>query len=109
VRQLSGDKPIPTYEDLMLPLSKRAGATAGETNVPTLPPKLTPDFGLTLEEGETRLASGRKTVLANRCHWAQTYLRRAGLLESARRGHFGITERGRQLLGERPEGSIATL
>ena len=95
--------PIPTYEDLMLPLLKRVAAAPNEINVPALLPALAQDFGLTPEEVEERLASGRQTVLANRCHWAQTYLRRAGLLESVRRGFFWVTERGQQLIAERPE------
>lgn len=94
---------IPTYEELMLPLLKRVAAAPAEINVPALLPALAEDFGLSSEQVEQRLASGRQTVLANRCHWAQTYLRRAGLLESFRRGFFQLTERGRQLLAERPE------
>ncbi len=94
---------IPTYEDLMLPLLKRVAAEHTESNVPALLPLLAQDFGLTPDEVEERLPSGRQTVLANRCHWAQTYMRRAGLLESVRRGFFRMTERGRQLLAEKPE------
>lgn len=95
--------PIPTYEDLMLPLLKRVVAAPAEINVPALLPALAKDFGLTPDEVEERLSSGRQTVLANRCHWAQTYMRRAGLLESVRRGYFRATERGRHLLAEQPE------
>jgi restriction system protein len=35
--------------------------------------------------------------------WAKVYLQRAGLLKGPRRAHFEITERGRQVLAERPE------
>lgn len=91
---------IPTYEDLMLPMLKRAAAAPGEVNVPTLLPELARDFSMTPEEVEAKLSSGRQAVLANRCHWAQIYMRRAGLLESPRRGYFRATARGRQLLDE---------
>jgi restriction system protein len=94
--------PIPTYEDLMLPLLKRVAAAPAEINVPALLPSLAQDFSMTPEEVDERLASGRQTVLANRSHWAQTYMRRAGLIESVRRGYFRVTERGRQLLAEAP-------
>lgn len=40
------------------------------------------------------LPSGKQTVIANRVHWAKTYLKQAGLVESTRRGHFAITPRG---------------
>ena len=93
---------IPTYEDLMLPLLRRVAAEPTDINVPALLPVLAQDFELTPDEVEQRLASGRQAVLANRCHWAQTYMRRAGLLESVRRGFFKVTERGRQLLAENP-------
>jgi len=92
--------PLPTYEDLMLPLLRRAAAAGGEVNVPTLLPELAHDFALTPEEVDARLSSGKQTVLANRSHWAQIYMRRAGLLESSRRGYFSATARGRQLLAD---------
>jgi restriction system protein len=44
------------------------------------------------------LPSGRQTVLANRVHWAKTYLKQAGLLQPTRRGHFRLTERGEAAL-----------
>lgn len=44
------------------------------------------------------LPSGRMTTFANRVHWAKTYLKKAGLVEQARRAHFSLTERGRDVL-----------
>ena len=86
----------------MLPLLRRAAAAKGEVNVPTLLPELARDFSLKPEELEAKLSSGRQTILANRYHWAQIYMRRAGLLESQRRGYFTVTPRGHQLLAENP-------
>ncbi len=43
-------------------------------------------------------ALGRQAVFANHVHWAKTYLAKAGLVESTRRGHFRITARGREIL-----------
>lgn len=94
---------LPTYEELMLPLLRRTAATPGETSVPDLLPDLAVEFSLTPTQIAERLPSGRQTILANRCHWAQTYMRRAGLLESIRRGRFKVTQRGQELLAERPE------
>ena len=48
------------------------------------------------------LPSGKQTLFANRVHWAKTYLGKAGLIESTRRGHFRITARGRQALDGAP-------
>ena len=48
------------------------------------------------------LPSGKQTTIANRVHWAKTYLTKAGLVEGTRRGYFKITPRGRQALDTRP-------
>jgi restriction system protein len=49
------------------------------------------------------LASGQQTRLANRVAWGMIYLKRAGLLETPRRGVYRITERGQSLLAEAPK------
>ncbi|MGA2264468.1 MAG: restriction endonuclease [Acidobacteriota bacterium] len=60
------------------------------------------EFALTDEEEVQLLPSGRQAVFTNRVAWAKVYLQRAGLLNSARRGYFQISDRGRQILGENP-------
>lgn len=84
----------------MLPILRLAAAADGEVNVPTLFPELALDFALTPEDVDAKLSSGKQTVLANRCHWAQIYMRRAGLLESSRCGFFSASARGRELLAD---------
>jgi restriction system protein len=59
-------------------------------------------FGLSGEERERLLPSGRQTLIGNRTHWAITYLAKTDLLERTRRGFVRITERGRATLSERP-------
>ena len=51
-----------------------------------------------LSEGDrqTLLPSGTQTVFNNRLNWAMTYLRKAGLMVSLRRGLYQITDRGRE-------------
>lgn len=63
---------------------------------------LSAQFDLTDEERQTLLSSGQQTVFANRVGWAQTYLKKAGLLESPRRGVFHITPRGLDVLRQSP-------
>ncbi len=60
-------------------------------------------LGVTDEEREELLPSGRQAVFDNRVAWAKTYLQQAGLLNSSRRAHFQITDRGQQILAEKPE------
>jgi restriction system protein len=92
--------PIPDYETLMLPVLK--AAVGGEVAIRDCVAALSDRFGLTEEEREARLPSGKQTTFANRVHWARTYLSQAGLVEPTRRGHFRITDRGRAVLAENP-------
>lgn len=47
-------------------------------------------------------SSGRGPLITSRLAWCKLHLKRAGLLESPRRGVYRITERGRQVLRENP-------
>ena len=55
-------------------------------------------FQLTDEEQQALLPSGRQATFTNRVAWAKVYLSQAGALNTPRRGHFQITDRGRDLL-----------
>lgn len=92
--------PIPDYQSLMLPVLR--AATQGAVRIGDAVERLAIELALTAEERATLLPSGRQTLFSNRVHWAKTYLAKAGLVEAPRRGHFRITERGRQALAENP-------
>src|SRR5439155_15001063 len=64
--------------------------------------RLATDYHLTEAERNDLLPSGQQPTFDNRAHWARSYLKQAGLLESPRRGYFRITQRGREVLGESP-------
>ncbi len=87
---------IPDYQTLMRPVLE--AAANGEIRIGDVVEKIADEFGLTTEERATLLPSGAQSVLSNRVHWAKTYLKQAGLVESTRRGHFNITERGKSVL-----------
>jgi restriction system protein len=91
---------VPDYQSLMLPVLK--ASTTGELRVGDAVDLLAEQLNLTPDERTQLLPSGRQTAFANRVHWAKTYLIKAGLLESTRRGHFKITERGLQVLASHP-------
>lgn len=59
-------------------------------------------FNLADEELQELLPSGRQPTFVNRVGWASTYLRKAGLLESTRRGYFKLAKRGSDVLGQNP-------
>ena len=92
---------IPDYQTLMLPVLRRFGE--GATNIADCLPKIVEEFGITPEEEREMIPSGRVTLLANRVHWARTYLSKAGLLASPRRNLHEITPEGRAVLARRPE------
>ena len=92
---------VPTYDQLMLPLLKLAGAGAA-SNLPTAEKLLAEAFKLSDEERALLLPSGQQSALRNRTGWASFYLMKAGLLAKPKRGYFEITQRGRDVLSSPP-------
>jgi restriction system protein len=92
---------IPAYQTLMLPLLRLA-SDRKEHQLRAVTETLADEFSLTDEERNELLPSGNQAVFANRVGWARTYLKQAGLVDSPRRGIFRITQRGLDLLQERP-------
>ncbi len=87
---------IPDYQTLMRPVLDVA--KNGEVSVKHAVARLASDLHLTESEKSELLPSGRQTVIANRVHWAKTYLKQAGLVDATRRGHFRITAQGKAAL-----------
>ena len=86
----------------MLPLLKLAGDGEIHHFRPTIE-ALAKQFQLTDEERKELLPSGKQPTFDNRVGWARTYMAKAGLLESPKRGLFRITERGRKVLAQNLE------
>ena len=93
---------IPDYQTLMLPLLKIA-ADGKEHSLKETVDALSEQFRLSDEELSALLPSGTQTIIYNRVGWARTYMKKAGLLTIPQRGHFQITERGKELLQANPE------
>lgn len=93
---------IPDYQTVMLPLLRLA-ADGSEHKFRDAVEKLAQEFRLTSEERSELLPSGTAPLFDNRVGWARTYLKQAGLLSSARRGLFRITELGKALLAKEPQ------
>ncbi|MFZ2499268.1 restriction endonuclease [Methanosarcina sp.] len=90
---------IPDYQSLMLPLLKYAG-DGKEHRIRDAVEKLAEEFRLSEEERKELLPSGQQAVFKNRVGWASTYLKKAELLNSGKKGHFSITQRGLNILKE---------
>lgn len=93
---------IPDYQSIMLPLLKFA-SDEREHHIHEAVEYLSEEFGLTEEEKKELLPSGQQAIFTNRIGWAKTYLLKAGLLSSPKRGYFKITEKGLEILNNPPE------
>ena len=93
---------IPDFQSLMLPLLEYMGDEQEHLSS-EIGENLSDLFGLTDEERQNLLPSGRQTTMKNRVAWALSYLRQAALLENISRGRYRITRRGLELLHSRPQ------
>ena len=92
---------IPDYQTCMLPLLKYHADGQEHTNRDSID-TLANEFGLTEEERRMMLPSGVQGLFDNRVNWARTYMKKASLLESPKRGVHKITKRGLDVLKKNP-------
>lgn len=93
---------IPTYEAVMLPLLALLDSV-GELSLRETIEKLSAHFGLDDSEKQQLLPSGQQTIFSNRVGWARTYLKKAALVETPKRGQIKITQRGKEIIAKKPE------
>jgi restriction system protein len=91
--------PIPDYQSVYRPLLEIAADNQEHTFREAVD-RIAKQFKLTEAEREVLIPSQGQRLLDNRVGWGRTYLTKAGLLESPRRGVFRITERGKLALKE---------
>jgi len=92
---------VPDFQSVMLPLLKFSGDKA-EHSMREAIEIIGGEFNLTEEDRKALLPSGLQPVFDNRVGWSKTYLKKAGLLESKRRGYFNITNEGLKVLEQNP-------
>ncbi|MBF0551760.1 MAG: restriction endonuclease [Deltaproteobacteria bacterium] len=92
---------IPNYQLLMLPLLKFA-SDGNEHSFRDAVNAIAKQLNLTENDSSEKLQSGGGKFY-HRVNWACTYLRKAALLSSNKRGFFQITERGIEVLNNSPE------
>jgi restriction system protein len=93
---------IPDYQSVMLPLLKYSGDKK-EHSLREAIEVLASEFSLNDAEKKALLPSGQQTIFDNRVGWACTYMKKAGLLETTKRGYFKISQRGLDVLKEKPK------
>jgi restriction system protein len=92
---------IPDFQTIMLPLLNYA-SDGKEHSFREAIESLANEFSLSEEERKELLPSGQQAIFDNRVGWTRTHLKKAGLLESPKRGFFKITERGMKVLSQVP-------
>ena len=93
--------PVPDYQTLMLPTLKTL-ADGGQSSLVGVTEAVGDAVGLTKEDREEMLPSGKQPVLYNRVGWAVYYMSKAGLLRKIGRGAYELTGDGRALLERDP-------
>lgn len=83
---------IPTYQQLMRPVLE--AAVKSPQKISEVVEEISDQLGLSDESRLQMLPSGKQTVIANRVHWARSYLKQAGLVKNVKRGWYEITPRG---------------
>lgn len=91
---------IPSWEKVMLPTLKLL-ADGVEHQRAVILNKTAESFGLSEDELCELLPSGVR-IFDNRVSWGLTFLKKAELICSTRRAFYSITDRGRELLKEKP-------
>jgi len=92
---------VPTYDEFFLPLlsllAERHQVSFGEAK-----DLLAERMGISDEDRDQLLPSGRQSRYDNRVGWARTYLTKAGLVRSVQRGVYELTESGKQFMSGNP-------
>jgi len=93
---------IPDYQNFLLPLLQLL-EDGREYSVREIYDTLANQLAFSEADRQQMLPSGQQQTYANRMGWATTHLTKAALITRPKRGHVIITDRGRELLAQRPE------
>ena len=93
---------IPKYDSLYLSLLKSLSDNQIHTNC-DIANFIAQDMGISKEARQQQTLSSGKSVFSDRVNWACTYLKKAGLVESVRRGHHRLTSEGKRILLNPPD------
>ncbi|MCY7352048.1 MAG: restriction endonuclease [Cytophagaceae bacterium] len=93
---------IPDFQTVMLPILEIL-SDRQEHSIKELVDAVATQFGLTEDEREALLESGSQPIITNRVSWAKTYLLKAGLINSPKRGTFLISPEGLKVLTSKPD------
>jgi restriction system protein len=89
--------PIPEFQSFFHPFLNLA-KDGKEHSLQEIRDFLTQFFNLTEDEKAEKVPSGTQTKFDNRIYWTKSYFVKAKLIESSKRAHFKITEKGLNFL-----------
>jgi restriction system protein len=92
---------IPDYQTIMLPILQFI-ADGKDHTLREIINGLADEFSLNEQERKDLLPSGKQPIFDNRVGWAATYLKKAELIETPKRAHYRITDRGQGVLNQKP-------
>jgi restriction system protein len=93
---------VPNYQSFMTPLLREL-ADGSVVRLKDIDSKVYNQLGLTPEQLQLRIPSGKQTYAYHRLGWAKTYLVQAGLIEQPKRAYCNITDTGTQALASGKE------
>lgn len=88
---------VPDFQSFFYPILKYS-SDGQEHSLDEIRTFLTQKFSLTDEDKAERVPSGTQTKFDNRIYWTKSYFSKAKLIESTKRSHFKITDRGLKFL-----------
>ena len=92
---------IPKYKELY-PNVLRILSDEKEHSIHEIDELISDELNLTEEERNEMLPRGNQKLIKNRVGWARSYLKKAGLIESKKRGFANITDLGLKEFNENP-------
>jgi len=92
---------VPDFQSMMLPLLELY-SDKQEHGTQEIIEALSKKLKLTDEEKNELLPSGKQSKFRNRLGWATIYLMKSGILKRPSEGKYIITQRGLEVLGEKP-------
>ncbi len=93
--------PVPDFQSIMLPLLNTV-KDGSERSMTLIKEELAIFFGLSDQDRNELLPSGKQPVFDNRVGWAKTYLKKAGLLESPKKNIIKISPSGAAVIENPP-------
>jgi len=93
--------PIPDFQTMMLPYLQVIN-DGQEHNLQDVINQLAEHYHLTIEERYRRSPNSPNIIFNNKVGWTNLHLKKAGLVESPRRGIVKITEEGLRVLEQNP-------